>query len=312
MGFNQAIKSIVESIGNTPLIEIPNKQNTEVRILAKLEYFNPGGSVKDRAAKKIIMQAIKEKKIYPHSAKKILIDATSGNTGIAYAMIGAALGIAVELAIPENASSERLLMLKNYGVKTHLTPADESTDGSQRFVQNYIQSREQYYYPDQYSNDCNWQAHYETTGPEIWHQTNKTITHFCCGIGTSGTFVGNSRYLQRHHVKTVQLLPDSALHALEGWKHLETATIPAIYDASLAADTLTVATERGYEYAIASSRYLGLMISPSSGANLYGAFQLSQKIKKGVLVTVFPDNASKYLSEAFWNNDDYLIENPFF
>ena len=310
-----ATPDLLRTIGHTPLIEIPNRFGSQISIYAKLEYSNPGGSVKDRAAVNIVRTALRDGSLFARSAKKTLIDATSGNTGIAYAMLGASLGFPVELAMPENASAERKLMLQAYHAKLHLTPAGESTDGAQDFVKSLAAESDSYFYPDQYAHPANWQAHYDGTGPEIMQQVKnlgKSLTHFCCGIGTCGTFVGCTRYLRQFGVKAVEFQPDSAMHGLEGWKHLETARVPKIYDASLADDRLAIDTVHGYEYAIASARYLGLLISPSAAANLYGAVQLAAKIKKGVIVTIFPDNASKYLSETFWRENDYIIENPFF
>ena len=300
--------SIIELIGNTPLIQIPYPSNQDVFVYAKAEYLNPGGSVKDRAVRAILKDALDKGLL----TGKRLIDATSGNTGIAYAMLGAELGIPVELALPENASEERKKILSLYGAKIHYTSRMEGTDGAQRFVSELVQKHPQeYYYPDQYNNENNWKAHLETTGPEIWEQTEGKITHFCTGIGTSGTFMGTSRFLKPKGVLCVQVLPDHPLHGLEGWKHLETAVVPGIYDPRLADRSMEVSTEKAYSYAIAASCYLGLLLSPSSAANLEASLRLASELSQGIVVTVFPDNALKYLNEEFWTNRDYHIPNPF-
>ena len=300
--------SIFELIGNTPLIPITHKKQKKVKIYAKAEYYNPGGSVKDRPVKAIIQNALDKGLL----TKKNLIDATSGNTGIAYAMIGAELGINIELAIPENASPERKRILELYGAKLHYTNRLEGTDGAQTFVKNLLNKKpDEYYYPDQYNNENNWKSHYTGTGPEIWKDTKEKITHFCTGIGTSGTFVGTTRFLKKKGVKCVQVLPDNPIHGLEGWKHLPTSIVPAIYDPTLADHTLSVSTENAFSYAIAASRYLGLLISPSSAANLWAAIELSKDIEEGYIVTIFPDNALKYLRDDFWSIQSYKIANPF-
>ena len=243
---------------------------------------------------------------------KILIDATSGNTGIAYALYGASLGIPVELALPENASEERKLILNNYGVKLHLTNPLEGTDGAQRFVDELVaDNQSKYFFPNQYANDNNWKAHVESTGPEIWAQSNQSVTHFVAGLGTTGTFMGTSRFLQPKGVHCVSVEPNTPMHGLEGWKHMETAIVPEIYDRSVANDTLVADTARSYELAKAASKYCGLMLSPSAAANLDAAMQLADGLKEGVIVTVFADNAMKYLTDAFWSDDAYTIENPF-
>ena len=298
---------IIDEVGNTPCIEIPCKK-PGVQIFAKCEWFNPSGSVKDRAAANMIKKGLEAGDV----DGKTLIDATSGNTGIAYALYGASLGIPVELALPENASEERKLILKNYGVKLHLTSGLEATDGAQRFVDELVaNNKSKYFFPNQYANDNNWKAHVASTGPEIWHQTNEKITHFVAGLGTTGTFVGTSRFLQPKGVHCVSVEPNTPMHGLEGWKHMETAIVPEIYDRSVANDTLEADTARSYELAKAASKYLGLMLSPSAAANLDAAMQLADHIKQGVIVTVFADNAMKYLTDQFWSDDAYSIDNPF-
>lgn len=300
--------SLIEMVGNTPLYQIPYPKNKNITLYAKLEYHNPSGSVKDRAASFIIKDALKTGKLN----KKILIDATSGNTGIAYAMYGASLGIPIELALPENASPERILILKNYGAKLHLTSPLEATDGSQRYVADLVADNpKKYFYADQYNNENNWKSHLETTAPEIWSQTNGEITHFIAGLGTTGTFCGTSRYLQPKGVSCIAVHPDNPIHGLEGWKHLETAIVPGIYDPKIADNNVTVSTESAFSFAKASANYLGLMISPSAAANLKAAMDLAKTLKEGIIVTTFADNAMKYLQDKFWSDDDYTIENPF-
>ncbi|MCB1326352.1 MAG: cysteine synthase family protein [Spirochaetales bacterium] len=299
---------LIDLIGNTPLLEIEHRNSSRVRIGAKLEYFNPGGSVKDRPVKRMLLAAMESGALQGRT----IIDATSGNTGIAYAMLCAEFRLPLELAMPENASEERKLILNLYGAKMHLTSPMEGTDGAQRFVQDLVQKQgDRYFYPDQYNNDNNWKAHLETTGPEIWEQSDGQVTHFLAGLGTSGTFVGTARYLQPKGVKCLSVQPDNPLHGLEGWKHMETAIVPGIYDAGLADDVLEVDTEDAFRYSIAAAKYLGLLISPSSAANLFAAIRLAGTLESGYIVTVFPDNAFKYLKDRFWSEHDYHIADPF-
>ena len=331
-------KHLFDLVGNTPLLEISHPRSAETKLYAKAEYFNPGGSVKDRPVRSILQDALRRGWIGQNLSKQMLarslgssniaqhahknqspqlpqtlIDATSGNTGIAYAMLGASIGLDIELALPENASEERKQILQLYGAKLHYTSPLEGTDGAQKYVAQLVQEQsDRYYYPDQYNNDNNWMSHHETTGPEIWEQSQGRVTHFCAGIGTSGTFVGTSRFLKTKDVYCVEVLPDNPMHGLEGWKHLDTAIVPGIYDATLADERRSVSTEDAFAYAIAASRYLGLLLSPSSAANLYVALHLAQTLKEGsVVVTIFPDNAMKYLKDRFWSNHDYIIPNPF-
>lgn len=296
-------------IGNTPLLKIRCSLPGNVTVCAKLEYYNPGGSVKDRPVKSMLQAAVKD----GLTSGKTLIDATSGNTGIAYAMLSAALNLPLELALPENASDERKQILQNYGAKIHYTSAMEGTDGSQKFVIDLVAKYpEKYFYPDQYNNDNNWKAHLDSTGPEIWEQTKGKVTHFVVGMGTSGTFIGTSRFLKPKGVRCHSVQPDNPLHGLEGWKHMETARIPGIYEPSLADSTIEVDTEDAFRYAIASARYLGLLISPSAAANLFAALQLARTLDSGCVVTIFPDNGMKYLGDSFWKNNDYAVKNPFY
>lgn len=302
-------KSLEDLVGCTPLLEIKHSRSNNVKIFAKCEWTNPSGSVKDRAAYSIFKHALDNDLLL----NKILIDATSGNTGLAFAMLGANFQVPIELALPENASIERKLLIKSYGAKLHLTSPLEGTDGAQMYVQNLIQKYpDTYYYPDQYNNENNWKAHYNTTGPEIWTQTKNEVTHFITGLGTSGTFVGTSKFLKNKGVTCIAVHPDNPMHGLEGWKHMQTAIVPGIYDSLVAHDNVEVSTQMAYSYARAAFCHLGLALSPSSAANLASALILSKELTEGVIVTVFPDNASKYLHDSFWNDDDYIIENPFF
>lgn len=302
------MKRMIDLVGNTPMVRIAYLKNQHVQIYAKCEWFNPSGSVKDRAAANMILNGLDD----TFKDGMVLIDATSGNTGIAYALFGASLGIPVELALPENASPERQQILQNYGVTLHLTNALEGTDGAQKFVDDLVNSnKSRYFYPNQYKNPHNWQSHEASTGPEIWEQTNHMITHFVAGLGTTGTFIGTSRYLQKKGVHCVSVQPNTPMHGLEGWKHMETARVPDMYDPTVANDTMTADTQRSYELAKAASQYLGLMISPSAAANLDAAIRLADTLSTGVVVTIFPDNAMKYLSESFWTDHAYFIENPF-
>lgn len=282
-------------IGQTPLYPIENMHDKkDVKIYAKLEWQQFGGSVKSRPAYRIITDAIASGEL---DRDKYLLDASSGNTGIAYAHIGAALDIPVTLCLPENASAERKQILRALGVDLRLTSKSGGTDEAQELAQSmYKNQLEKYFYADQYSNQSNWKSHYESTGPEILNQTNYKITHFIAGLGTTGTFTGTGRRLKEFdpHVRLVALQPDIAMHGLEGWKHLDTAHTPAIYDHSVPDEIWNVDTESAYNIVGKTARKEGLLISPSSAANLAGALQLAKKIDEGVIVTVFPDDGSKY------------------
>lgn len=238
-----------------------------------------------------------------------IIDATSGNTGIAYAMIGAALGYPVKLCLPDSASHERKRILTAYGAELVITPGDEGTDGAIRRVREIVaDDPDKYYYPDQYSNPANWQAHFRTTATEIWRQSSGTVTHFVAGLGTSGTFVGTTRRLRElnPNIRCVSLQPDASFHGLEGWKHMPSAMRPAIYDATLADQNIEVRTEDAYRLVKRLARDEGLLVSPSSAAALHGCLQVAKQIpadEAAVIVTVFPDSAAKYLSERFWDED---------
>jgi cysteine synthase B len=236
-----------------------------------------------------------------------IVDATSGNTGIAYAMIGAARGYQVKLCLPDNASRERKLILRAFGAELVLTDPLEGTDGAIREVRRLVaENPDRYFYPDQYSNDSNWRAHHDTTAPEIIEQTGGRLTHFVAGLGTSGTFVGTSRALRRFNpaVKLISFQPDAAFHGLEGLKHMASAIVPAIYDATLADEDLRVTTESAHANVRRLAREEGLLVGISSGAALAASLQVARRLREGVVVTVFPDGAEKYLSESFWTGDD--------
>jgi S-sulfo-L-cysteine synthase (O-acetyl-L-serine-dependent) len=298
---------LLDQIGHTPLLRIDRlaaEFAPAIQILAKAEWFNPGGSVKDRAAYSMIREGERKGDLRPG---KIVLDATSGNTGIAYAMVGAARGYKVKLCLPSSASPERIKILQAYGVELVMTPGDEGTDGAIRKVQEIVAAEpDKYFYADQYSNPANWQAHYRTTGKEIWEQTSGRITHFVAGLGTSGTFVGTTRRLRELNpqIRFVSLQPDASFHGLEGWKHMPTAIRPAIYDDRLADENLPVSTEEAYKLVKRLAREEGLLVSPSSAAALLGCFQVASRIprqQQAVIVTVFADSASKYLNERFWD-----------
>ena len=301
----RAGQSVLERIGNTPLLRLEHitKEFPNIEFCAKAEWFNPGGSVKDRPALSMIQAGLASGKL---RLRKTIIDATSGNTGIAYAMIGAALGYAVKLCLPDSASAERKRILTAFGAELVITPGDEGTDGAIRRVHEIVAADpENYFYPDQYSNPANWEAHYRTTAREIWEQTGGRVTHFVAALGTSGTFVGATRRLKELNpaIRCISLQPDASFHGLEGWKHMATAIRPAIYDDTLADENLPISTEEAYRMVKRLAREEGLLVSPSSAAALLGCFQVAARIPKGedaVIVTVFADSAAKYLTERFW------------
>jgi len=293
-------------VGKTPLFEIRNLfQKPGVRLFAKLEWHQIGGSVKSRPAFNIIKDALRNGQL---GKGQHLLDATSGNTGIAYASIGAALGIPVTLCLPENASSERKQLLSALGAKIIFTSKFEGTDGAQEQAKALFREEpDRYFYADQYSNPSNWQAHLHTTAPEIWRQTNGKITHFVAGLGTTGTFTGTGKGLRcrNRDIQLIGLQPDNPMHGLEGWKQLETAAIPKIYDDSIADSILEVGTIEAYEMMRQAARKEGLLISPSAAANLVGAIKVANQIEQGTIVTVFADSADKYseaLAHVFGNN----------
>ena len=292
----------MDLVGNTPLLELPNisAEVPGVRIFGKAEWRNPGGSVKDRPAMWMIRAGEQSGALTPD---KVILDATSGNTGIAYAWIGAALGYKVKLCMPKNASEERKKILRAYGVDFVLTDPGEGSDGAIREARKlYAEEPEKYFYPDQYSNPANPRSHYESTGPEIWSQTNGEVTHFVAGLGTSGTFVGTASRLKEYNpeIRVVSFEPDSPFHGLEGMKHMGSAIVPDIYDSSIADENRATATEDAYEMVRRVAREEGLLIGISAGAAVATALQVAREIEHGVVVTILCDGADKYLSESFW------------
>jgi S-sulfo-L-cysteine synthase (O-acetyl-L-serine-dependent) len=295
-------------VGNTPLLRFERLARPwpGIEILGKAEWANPGGSVKDRAAFNIIETAVRCGEL---TAGKRLLDATSGNTGIAYAMIGAASGIPITLCVPGNVSLERKRILAAYGAEVIWTDPLEGSDGAIRKARELHQADpEKYFYADQYSNNANWLAHYHGTAEEIWAQTQGAITHFVAGLGTSGTFVGTTRRLKELNsaIQAISFQPDSPFHGLEGLKHMDTAIVPRIYDPSLADSTLEVGTEAAYDMVKGVARLEGVLVGISSGAALVACLTLAEQLAKqgtdsAVIVTVLPDSADKYLSEKFWN-----------
>jgi cysteine synthase B len=301
---------IEQQIGNTPLLCFPRitaHLPPRVRLYAKAEWLNPGGSVKDRAALNIVKYGEISGAL---TRDKIILDSTSGNTGIAYAMIGAAMGYRVKLFMSQNVSPEHVAILRALGADIGFTDPQEGSDGAMMAVRDlYAREPEGYFYGDQYNNPANWQAHYQGTGVEIWHQTRGTITHFVAGLGTSGTFVGTGRRLKQYNpaIRLIALQPDAAIHKLEGLKHMDSAIKPGIYDAALADDHLDISTEAAQAMARRLAREEGYMVGTSSGAALVGALRVAEDLAKsgqaGVVVTLLPDNAYKYLSESYWRQE---------
>ena len=295
---------VTDLVGNTPLLELASvsAEVSDVRILGKAEWYNPGGSVKDRPALWMIRDGESSGALTPG---KTILDATSGNTGIAYAWIGAALGYKVELCMPANASEERKQILRAYGVEFVLTDPGEGSDGAIREVRRlYAEDPERYFYPDQYSNPANPRAHYESTAPEIWDQTGGEITHFVAGLGTSGTFVGTASRLKEYNpeIKVISFEPESAFHGLEGMKHMESAIVPEIYDPTIADENRRIATEDAYEMVKRLAREDGVLVGVSAGAAVATALEVAREIEGGVVVTILCDGADKYLSESFWED----------
>jgi S-sulfo-L-cysteine synthase (O-acetyl-L-serine-dependent) len=301
-----ADSTVLDMIGRTPLVRLRHFERglaPGVELYAKAEWQNPGGSVKDRAAARMILEGEASGRLTPD---RTILDATSGNTGIAYAMVGAARGYRVKLCVPENASPERKLILHALGAELVLTNPLEGTDGAIREARRLVAADpDRYFYPDQYNNEANWRAHYDTTGVEIIEQTSGRVTHFVAGLGTSGTFVGTGRRLRAFNpsVRLVSFQPDSAFHGLEGLKHMETAIVPGIYDPTLADEDLRVSTEQAYVMVRRLAREMGLMAGISSGAAVAAMLDVAQRLERGVIVTVFPDGAEKYLNESFWTAD---------
>ena len=299
-------QTVLDLIGETPLLRLRpfERELAGVELYAKAEWKNPGGSVKDRAALRMITEAEAGGRL---AAGRTILDATSGNTGIGYAMIGAARGYRVRLCLPSNASPERQRILRAYGADVVLTSPLEGTDGAIREARRlYAAEPGRYFYPDQYNNEANWRAHYDTTGPEIIRQTGGRVTHFVAGLGTSGTFVGVGRRLRAWNpgVQLCSFQPDSPFHGLEGLKHMETAIVPGIYDRALADRDLRIGTEEAYRMVRRLAREAGLLVGISSGAALAACLQVARGLHDAVIVTVFPDGAEKYLTDRFWDAEE--------
>ena len=312
---------MLAGIGNTPLLPLDalirdvsdqrgakisssNGQPARIQLLGKAEWYNPGGSVKDRAAASIVAEARRSGKLGPG---RILLDSTSGNTGIAYAMLGAALGFPVTLCVPANVSPERKRILQAYGANIIYTDPAEGSDGAIKIARQYAEGHpDLYFYADQYSNDANWRAHYETTANEIWQQTEGRITHFVAMLGTTGTFVGTTRRLKELNprIRCISLQPDSAFHGIEGTKHLPSAIVPRIYDPSLADQNLEITTEDAHAMARRMARELGLLVGVSAAAAVVGSLRIVESLKadeRATIVTILCDSGEKYLSERFWH-----------
>ena len=299
---------LLATIGNTPLLRLDRiaAEFPGVEIFAKAEFFNPGGSVKDRAASNMVLDGERSGKLN-HS--RTILDSTSGNTGIAYAMIGANRGYKVKLVLPANASDERKRILKAYGAEAVYSDAAEGSDGAIRLCrQIYMADPDLYFYPDQYNNPANWKAHFEHTGPEIIQQTGGNFTHFVASMGTSGTFMGNTRRFKRDlpEVKCISVQPSSGFHGLEGLKHMPTAIVPGIYDEKLADGNIWMETEDAYKMVRRLAREEGLLVGISSGCNVHAATMIAREaVERGesaTIVTVLCDSAEKYLSEHFWDD----------
>jgi cysteine synthase B len=299
-------EAVLAQIGNTPLLPFDalTVNFPSAKLLGKAEWCNPGGSIKDRAAASIVAEARRTGKLSPG---KILLDSTSGNTGIAYAMLGAALGFPVTLCVPENVSPERKRILQAYGANIIYTDPAEGSDGAIKIARQYAERHpDLYYYADQYSNDANWRAHYETTANEIWQQTEGRVTHFVAILGTTGTFVGTTRRLKElnPNIRCISLQPDSAFHGIEGAKHLPSAIVPRIYDASLADQNLEIVTEDAHAMARRLAREQGLLVGVSAAAAIVGSLHVIERAKKeqrATVVTILCDSGEKYLSEKFWH-----------
>ncbi len=297
--------SLLERIGNTPLLRFDRltAHLPRVTLLGKAEWHNPGGSVKDRAAANIVAEGRRSGQFSPG---KILLDATSGNTGIAYAMLGAAEGFPVTLCMPQNVSAERKKILSAYGANTIYTDPGDGSDGAIRMARDLAAQRpDSYFYADQYSNDANWLAHYHGTANEIWQQTEGRITHFVAMLGTSGTFMGATRRLKELNptIKCISLQPDSSFHGIEGAKHMASAIVPQIYNPMLADENLEIATEDAYTMCRRVARDCGLILGISAAAGIVGSLRVAERVgleKDHAIVTILCDNGDKYLSERFW------------
>jgi cysteine synthase B len=295
---------ITQLIGNTPLLRVRifEKEFPRVEVYAKAEWFNPGGSVKDRAALSMIEDGERRGAL---THDRTIIDSTSGNTGIAYAMVGAAKGYRVKLVMPGNVSAERKALVIAYGAEIVYSDPGEGSDGAIRMVRDMVAAEpDAYFYPDQYSNPANARAHYEGTAVEILQQTNGRVTHFIAGLGTTGTFVGTSRRLKEHDtsIRTIAVQPEDSFHGLEGLKHIPTAIVPKIWDPGLADEIWGAPTEPAYDLARTVARTEGLLVGHSSGAALWAVRRLAETVKDGVVVTVFPDSGDRYLSTGLYGH----------
>ncbi|MBI5653781.1 MAG: pyridoxal-phosphate dependent enzyme [Chloroflexi bacterium] len=289
---------LLARIGNTPLVPITSP-NARVQILGKAEWFNPGGSVKDRAGRAIFETAIADGRM---TRAKILLDATSGNTGIAYAMVGAALGYRVALVMPENVSDERKKIVRAYGAELIVSDPLEGSDGAIRVARELAQDATKFFYADQYNNDANWRAHYETTAPEIWEQTRGRVTHFVAGVGTSGTLMGTGRRLKELNraIQLIEVQPADELQVIEGLKYMASSIVPGIYDAQIADRHIAIDTDAAYRETHRAARAEGLFVGLSAGAAIAAARQIAAEIETGIVVVVLPDGGDRYLSTALW------------
>ncbi|MEM2909761.1 MAG: cysteine synthase family protein [Nitrososphaerota archaeon] len=295
-------------VGNTPLCrleKVPAKHGIKdgVKIYAKLEFFNPGGSVKDRAALNIILSAIRDGNLTPD---KTILDATSGNTGVSYSMISAALGYKCKMLVPANANAKKVAIMKAYGAEVVFTDPVDGIDGAIKKAREiYEQDPRAYFYANQYDNDANWLAHYRTTGPEIIRQTRGRLTHFIAGVGTSGTFMGVGRRLKEFNpsIKLVEVQPDSGFHGIEGLKHMGTSIRPKIYDENFSDVRMSVSTIEAYEMVKELAKVEGVLVGISSGAALSAALKIAKELGRGLLVVIFPDGGEKYLEERFWREE---------
>ncbi len=308
-GLNVLGTTLLERVGNTPLVRLEglSPRLEGVQLLGKAEWANPGGSVKDRAASFIVADALEKGQI---STTRGLLDATSGNTGIAYSMLGAAMGFPVTLCVPSNVSPERKRILSAYGANVIWTNPADGSDGAIRAARGLVlENPGQYFYADQYSNENNWKAHYNTTANEIWEQTDGRVTHFVAGLGTSGTFIGTTRRLRELNpkIQCISMQPDSPFNGLEGLKHMATAIVPKIYDSGLADENIEMPTETAYKMAKFLGRKLGILMGVSAAANVAAAVEIgereSAKGREAVVVTILCDSADKYLSERFWQEE---------
>jgi cysteine synthase B len=291
--------SLLDLIGNTPLVRLQALESNGSRIYAKLEWQNPGGSVKDRAAARMIAEGERTGALLPGGT---ILDATSGNTGIAYAMVGAARGYRVRLCVPGNVTPERRRMLRAFGAEVVLTDPMDGSDGAIREARAIHAREPRLFYPDQYNNDANWRAHYDTTAVEIWEQTDGAVTHFVAGLGTSGTFIGTTRRLReiRPAIRAISVQPDGPLHGIEGLKHMASSIVPGIYDEREADLDLRVTTEDAHAMTRRLAADLGLFAGVSSGAAAAAAARVAASEPGSVVVTIFPDGGARYLSEPFW------------